>query len=210
MYPEITWRASWVLDQERTVCNNTAYFLESADAWIVAVANAPISWWYSWRKAVHGKDEALRFIKDFVHDFPVPSPSQAQRECCQKAVPRLIAITREQYATRRTILDWLGAEYEVEKPTLRLQSPFDLDSDSFIGEIKKVRGKKRPLSAAALKNLRDEYARSVEPARALMAEALRLENEISHLVNTAYGLTPEELALMWQTAPPRMPIPRPR
>ena len=46
-------------------------------------------------------------------------------------------------------------------------------------------------------------------ARALAAEALRLENEVSNLVNEAYALTPEEIALMWQTAPPRMPIPGP-
>jgi hypothetical protein len=26
------------------------------------------------------------------------------------------------------------------------------------------------------------------------------------LVNAAYGLTPEEIALMWKTAPPRMPF----
>ncbi len=29
------------------------------------------------------------------------------------------------------------------------------------------------------------------------------------MVNEAYGLTPEEVALMWGTAPPRLPIPRP-
>jgi hypothetical protein len=33
-----------------------------------------------------------------------------------------------------------------------------------------------------------------------------LEGRLSHLVNQAYGLTPEEIALMWKTAPPRMPI----
>jgi diketogulonate reductase-like aldo/keto reductase len=41
------------------------------------------------------------------------------------------------------------------------------------------------------------------------AEALKLENQLSDLVNEAYGLTPDEVALLWQTAPPRMPIPRP-
>jgi len=65
------------------------------------------------------------------------------------------------------------------------------------------------LPAAALGNLRAEYVRSIEPARALAAEALNLENQVSNLVNAAYGLTPEEVALMWQTAPPRMPIPGP-
>ena len=63
--------------------------------------------------------------------------------------------------------------------------------------------------ATALANLRAEYARSIEPARALAAEALKLENQLSDLVNEAYGLTPDEVALLWQTAPPRMPIPAP-
>jgi hypothetical protein len=36
-------------------------------------------------------------------------------------------------------------------------------------------------------------------------EALALERQINDLVN-AYGLTPEEVKLMWQTAPPRMPV----
>jgi hypothetical protein len=62
------------------------------------------------------------------------------------------------------------------------------------------------LSAAALANLRAEHARSIEPARALAAEAVKLENHLSDLVNEAYGLTPEEVALLWQSAAPRMPI----
>jgi hypothetical protein len=36
---------------------------------------------------------------------------------------------------------------------------------------------------------------------------LTLERTLSDLVNQAYGLTPAEIALMWKTAPPRMPIP---
>jgi hypothetical protein len=55
--------------------------------------------------------------------------------------------------------------------------------------------------------LRDEYTRTVEPARTLATETLNLERTLSDLVNQAYGLTPAEIELMWQTAPPRMPIP---
>lgn len=119
---------------------------------------------------------------------------------------RIIEITESQQATRRSILDWLRVEYEIEKPTLKLRSPIDLDNDGFVAEVKKVRGKKKPLTAVGLKALRDEHARSLEPARKLAAEATTLEHEISDLVNAAYGLTPDEIALMWETAPPRMPI----
>jgi hypothetical protein len=47
------------------------------------------------------------------------------------------------------------------------------------------------------------------PARALAAETLNVERTLSDLVNQAYALTPAEIDLMWQTAPPRMPIPPP-
>ena len=50
---------------------------------------------------------------------------------------------------------------------------------------------------------------SIEPARALATESLKLERTLSDLVNRAYGLTPSEIELLWQTAPPRMPIPAP-
>ena len=66
-----------------------------------------------------------------------------------------------------------------------------------------MRGK---MPAAALKSLRDEHARTIEPARAQAAEALQLERQLSDLVNEAYGLTPDEVAVLWQTAPPRMPF----
>ena len=35
---------------------------------------------------------------------------------------------------------------------------------------------------------------------------LQLERTLSDLINAAYGLTPEEVKLMWATAPPRMPF----
>ena len=74
--------------------------------------------------------------------------------------------------------------------------------------MKRIRGKKQPLSSAGLHGLRGEYIRTIEPARARAAETLTLERALSDLVNQAYALTPAEIALMWKTAPPRMPIPR--
>jgi hypothetical protein len=36
-----------------------------------------------------------------------------------------------------------------------------------------------------------------------------MKEALGDLVNQAYGLTPAEIVLMWQTAPPRMPTARP-
>jgi hypothetical protein len=48
------------------------------------------------------------------------------------------------------------------------------------------------------------------PSRALAAETLNLERTLSDIVNQAYGLTRAEIALMWQTAPPRLRIKGPK
>ena len=43
--------------------------------------------------------------------------------------------------------------------------------------MKRIRGKQQPLSSAGLHALRDEYTRTIEPARALAAETLTLERK---------------------------------
>ena len=104
------------------------------------------------------------------------------------------------------MLDWLKVEYGIDKPSIKLQDLIAMDSDSLVAEVKKLRGKSNPLTAAALKALRDEDTQTLVPARALAQEGQSLEWQLSDLVNSAYGLTPEEIELMWDTAPPRMPI----
>jgi len=118
----------------------------------------------------------------------------------------LIGITSHQQQTQRTLLDWLRVEYSIEKPSNKLLALTELDSNTWVSEVKRIRGKKQPLSSAGLHALRDEYTRTIEPACALAAETLTLERTLSDLVNQAYALTPAEIELMWQTAPPRLPI----
>ena len=206
LYPDITWQSQFSLDASGFYANNTMYFLPTGDMWLLTVLNSPIGWWYAWRHAQHGKDEALRYFTAFMESFPVPRPTNEQRDVNKRLASRLIALAADGNGMRRTILDWLRVEHSIEKASLKLQAPADLDSDGFVAEVKRVRGKKNLSSAAAIKNLREEYARTIEPARAQAAEALKLERQLSDLVNEAYGLTADEVALMWKTAPPRMPF----
>ncbi len=209
IYQDITWRASFCLDTRGTFSNNTVYFLPTSDLWVLAVLNSPIGWWFAWRRAQHGKDEALRYFNTFVEYFPIPQPTDGQRESCEVAVVRLVEFSRGQQDTVRSIVDWLKVEHEIAEPSTKIQSPIDLDSDALIAEVRKLRGKKKPLSLAGLRNLREEHERTIVPAQALAREARGLEQQVSDLVNAAYGLTREEVRLMWTTAPPRMPVSEP-
>ena len=81
-----------------------------------------------------------------------------------------------------------------------------LDPNQFINAVATALPARRKLTAAEIGELRREHAETIEPARQARARIFALENQLSNLVNEAYGLTPEEVALMWRTAPPRMPF----
>jgi hypothetical protein len=208
-YQVIQYHPRYALDASGFLGNDKTYFLPTADTFLLAVLNSPLMWWHNWRTFTHLKDEALSPMAYMVETLPVAEPTTAVRDATERAVRRLIEITVRQQQTQRTLLDWLRVEYAIEKPGNKLQAVTDLGSDTFLAEVKRIRGKKLPLTAAGVQGLREEYTRSIDPARVLAAEALKLERALSDLVNQAYGLTPEEIELMWKTAPPRMPIPPP-
>jgi hypothetical protein len=44
--------------------------------------------------------------------------------------------------------DWLRLEYTIEKPSHKLLAATDLDSNTWVGEVKRIRGKKQPLRSS--------------------------------------------------------------
>jgi hypothetical protein len=205
MYQDITWESCFCLDTKGVLSNNTVYFLPTADRWVLAALNSSAAWWLAWRGAQHCKDEGLRFFTVFMEEFPIPRPTPEQRRQADDLVQRLIDSKGDSYSRRRALLDRLKGEFGVEKPSQKLQDVVVLDADTLTAEVQKARGKKKPLTAAEGKALRDEHTRSIMPLQALAAESRQLERRVAELVNAAYGLTPDEVTLLWKTAPPRMP-----
>jgi hypothetical protein len=208
-YQEIQFHPSYSLDKHGRFGNNKTFILGSDNLFLLAVLNSPLMWWHNWRYLPHMKDEALSPVAFRMEELPIAEPTASIREAAETAVQRLVELTSRQQQTQRTLLDWLRVEFVIEKPSNKLLALADLDSNTWVSEVKRIRGKNQPLSSAGLHALRDEYTRTLEPARALAAETRTLERTLSDLVNQAYALTAAEIALMWKTAPPRMPIPAP-
>ncbi|MGH2347301.1 MAG: hypothetical protein ACRDG4_18900, partial [Chloroflexota bacterium] len=102
--------------------------------------------------------------------------------------------------------DWLHTEFDLSSPGQQLEKFADLDEDTFVAEVRKRRPGKAPrFSPASLRALKDGFHEAAIPLQARRAEAAVHERRLAHLVNAAYGLTQEEVALLWETAPPRMP-----
>ncbi|HEY3230169.1 MAG TPA: hypothetical protein VGJ87_13185, partial [Roseiflexaceae bacterium] len=170
---------------------------------------APLIWWHNWRYLPHMKDEALNPAVFLIEQLPIAPPTDATRAEVEPAVERLIAITRANQESRRDTLDWLRTEFGIDTPGQKLEDFAALDADAFVEEVRKRRPKTAGrLTPAALKDLRAGYVEQAAPVQQRRVEALKLEQRLADLVNQAYGLTPEEVNLLWRTAPPRMPVGR--
>src|SRR5262245_45848151 len=107
MYPDITWKPTACLDRMGTRANSTIYFLPTEDRWLLAVLNSSVGWWYSFRTAQHGKDEALRFFTTFVEAFPIPAELDAYKTELSDSVANLIRCSESEHQMRRDLFDWL-------------------------------------------------------------------------------------------------------
>ena len=150
VYQEIQFHPSYAFDTRGYLGNNKTFFITSQDLYLLAVLNSPLMWWHNWRYLPHMKDEALSPAGFLMEDLPIAEPTASIREAAETDVRRLIEITSHQQQTQRTLLDWLRVEYAIEKPSNKLLAVTDLDSDTWIGEVKRIRGKKQPLSSAGL------------------------------------------------------------
>jgi len=206
IHTDITWRPQFAFTDEPTYLVNTAYMWPTSDPWLLAVVNSPLMWAYMWRNATHGKDEALRLIYSFVEKLPIATPTDEVREEAEGIVGRLISAAKAGGETRRRTLDWLAVEFGVEKPGKKLEDIASLDTDTFITEVRKRRPKSEGrLTPRKLSDLRSGYEELAIPAKEARTKSTTLERRLTDLVNKSYGLTEEEIHLMWSTAPPRMP-----
>lgn len=205
-YQDIAYHSAFEL-KAGVVPEMTAFCIPKNDTFLLSVLNSPICWHYMSRNMLHGKDEALRLKTDKMLSVPIPSnPSEETRQSVAECVGEIQKFTREVRSVGGMIEEWLQVEFGLDKPGAALVKPHELDADAFAAAVRKALPRSRKLSAADIQRLKEEHRQTVEPARIAAAEAQALERRLSDLVNTAYGLTPEEVRLMWTTAPPRMPF----
>ncbi len=209
IYQSIQYYGAYALDLRGFLLSNKAFMLPTADYSLLGILNSPLARWVSWRHFAHMKDEALSNDGVRMAAFPIPNLPAPQAESMSAMAHQLSELADDRVAAVTSVLDWLRHEFGLDKPGQALSQPHLLDADAFAGAVRKALPRSRRLSAADFARLKQEHAETLGPARRAADEALALERRLSDLVNEAYGLTPEEVALMWATKPPRMPFEAP-
>jgi hypothetical protein len=138
--------------------------------------------------------------------YPVAPLDEASREEVGNLVARASTLVEQYQVADHNLAEWLRLEFDLKGLKPALLSASLLNTDRFLSAVRDFIPKKRKLSVAQLSELKREYTATIEPARNMRSEVLASEHRLSDLVNQAYGLTADEVDLMWRTAPPRMPF----
>ena len=207
-YQEIQFHPQYALDTDGLYGNNKVHFLPTGDRYLLGVLNSPLMWWYAWRTLPHMKDDALSPARYLMKAMPIAEPSVETRGTVESHVTDLVRLTAERRQQAAELLDWLRIEHGVATPGRKLESFWTLDDATFAREVKKRSGHSK-LSPALLREIRDAFAEATGRLAVIEGSVLAHERAVSEAVLDAYGLTPDERALVWKTAPPRMPPRRP-
>jgi hypothetical protein len=206
IYQAIQFYASYAHDESGLLLSNKAFFLPLSNSPLLAALNSPLGWWLSWRHFLHMKDEAISNDGVKIATFPISIGLRSNAEQFDVTVSEILSLIRSVSTGIGAIHDWLRLEFGLYKFGRALAEPHKLDADGFVTAVRAALPKSRKWSAAEIARLKQEYADTLIPAHDAAAQILGLERKLSDLVNAAYGLTHEEVALMWRTAPPRMPL----
>jgi hypothetical protein len=206
VYQEIQFHPSYAFSSGSLYGNNKVFLLPTTDRYLLAVLNSPLMWWHNWRYLPHMKDEALNPAGFRMETVPITEPTQQVRTEVEDGVASLLALAQASQDQTSELLHWLRLELAVDQPGQRLGTFADLTGDDFVAEVRKSRPKGAPrLTPKAIAELTETHQRYADPERHRAAQMRVLERRLSDLVNQAYRLTDEEIALLWRTAPPRMP-----
>ncbi len=206
IYQVIQYYPQYAVDRSGALSNDKTFFFSLESPVTIGTLNSPLLWWFNWRHLPHMKDEALSPMAYRMERVPICEPLEEDRLAFVDATNGCIDLTAHIREADEAICDWLSTETGVRSIPMLLREASKLDSDGFVSAVRAALPKREGLTPTQLRQLREAFAETAEPARQARIELLAHERSLAAMVERAYGLTDEEVALMWRTAPPRMPL----
>jgi type I restriction-modification system DNA methylase subunit len=204
IYQDIQFHSWFALDLENCYLNDTGHVIPTGDLSVLSILNSTLIWWFNWRYLPHGKDDALRLKTYVFESIPLTKPDSTQKSTIELRVSRLIELAKSFNQKRASFLQWVSHETGIMKIPTSLESPWKLRPEEFLLVLKKA-GLKYP-SPATLQHLTRTFGTESAGLRTNRIEALQLERRLDELILKIYKLTPDEITLLHQTAPPRSPL----
>jgi len=202
-YQEIQFHSRFAVDEGGFFSNNKAFFLPTESRYLVGLLNSALMWWYLVRHMGHQKDEALAMQAFRFEQVPIVQPSPLLEKEIAELSDQLIESTKLTGEARHAFFaracDLLGTD----KYPASWDAYWMLDEERFLFSLNRNSFARSPLDRSTLIQ---EFEKSRQILRDLRRKICRAEIKLHHTVFDLYSLTPREIRLLRETAPPRDPL----
>jgi methylase of polypeptide subunit release factors len=178
LYPEIGLRSRFAMDERGLIINNKAFFLPTAEWFVLAVLNSSTAWTWFAQTLSPLRGGYLEFRAQYLETLPIPDASAADRKTVGALAKKAQALHGQRRARVEKFLRAIGLDPAQSTSRNPLEQPWTLSSDEFAR-----RAKKQP--AKLHESARDETA-------ALTEQIAKVEAEIDARVAALYGLDAED------------------
>ena len=203
VYQVIQFHSWFAVGNDAAVPNDKAFLLPTDNPCLLGLLNSPLMWWILTRTLPHMKDEALNPAGFMMEQLKVRMPTGALRKKIADHVTTLCRLTEERYADENRFLGKLAALNGGHSDRRALNWLKRPDND-FTGMVE--RSSTAVLSTTAKREVTELGSRTRSAITRMLAEQLRLEEELAILVEDVYELTDEERKLLRATRPLRDPL----
>lgn len=209
VYQEIQYSPRYALDQSFFMVNNKVFLIPSDDLWLFSVLNSSLMWWYNWRNLQHMKDEALSPVDYKITLLPIAEPSPGDNSLAQGLVERIIKMVAGGQEISANAHAWSISEFPDRSQSLADELLVAESFESLLGVIKEKAVAAGEIEPRKMSTYRDYFKEFAEPYTQKLKEMEKLERSLSDLVISSFGLTQDDVKVLWDTAPPRMPLVEP-
>jgi hypothetical protein len=145
-------------------------------------------------------------IQSYIGDFPIPI---ASHDVLRESFASAVAALAQQMASFQVFEDEVESlavnRFRLPEPGGKVAAWLSLPADIFSARLLKLAGVKKPTAKEA-EDLESFYEQHRTRQVELLTQQLKLERTLASLVEDAYGLDPEERALLRSTRPVRDPL----
>lgn len=201
------------MDVSGSYPNDSTTCLPVSDRYVCALLNSSLLWWFMWRYLAHMKDEALFMNGTKLDEVPIAAPTCDIRSRVETEVDVLMAVKRKQFDVEEELVDRtcsktgalmksgivigdLAEALGVLALRTQTDGPFTLPQ----------RLVQEHFHPAELFAMRADFLWAKDELRDLFQRQLDVERKLASLVEVAYGLTDDEIALLRETRPIRDPL----
>ncbi|BAF73174.1 Eco57I restriction-modification methylase domain-containing protein [Sulfurovum sp. NBC37-1] len=195
-YPDMSQGPKFCLDLSGSYSTNTTYLIPGDDLFLLGILNSKLCWFYlkSICEALRGGQWRLRLFTQNIEQIPVAEfTNVVKKKIMEEYVEKIIKLNQLLETKKHKFLNRLTDNYDLDKPSKKLEAFYELDFKTFLKELKK---KKITLTLKEQDEWEEYFNEHKTELLELQRQIDNTDKEIDKMVYELYGLTEEEIAVV--------------